>query len=793
MFMSEKIMPILAISSPVPSENVAMNFDVDDLKMARAMEEAIAGDKYVFITYQRAYDKKSGRSQLSGIGVVCTIKQLVKHKDGRVRVLLEGKNRGRILDIIQKEPYLSAEIALLPKVTHSGNSSETDAIIRSLKSYFENYSKAVFVQPELLALVQSTDSPVRLVDLVAQNIHIKPEERQLLLESDDILGKMVALTTILAHETEVAQLRSYLNEKVHTSIADDNHRHFLREQLKAIRQELGEAEIGGEGGDIAEKIEALLLDEVYKSKLRKDAARLEATPSHSSEYGLLETYLDTVLELPFDKRSEENRDISAAEEILNADHFGLKKVKERILELLSVRALKPDVKGQIICLSGPPGIGKTSVAKSIARALGREYQRVSLGGVRDEADIRGHRKTYIGSMPGRIINAIKLAGTKNPLILLDEIDKLGRDGKGDPSSALLEVLDSEQNVNFRDHYLEVPFDLSEVLFITTANNTGNIEKPLLDRMEVIELGSYTQNEKFRIAADHLIPKQLKENGIGKNALKITDDALRVIIESYTKEAGVRTLERMIAKICRKAARIFVSEKKKRITVGVKTLEKYLGIRKFTEKDIPKTSEIGVVNGLAWTSVGGVILPIEAVVTDGSGKIELTGSLGDVMKESARIAVTYARLSAAKYGYSPDFYSKKDIHIHAPEGATPKDGPSAGVTMTTALISALAGIPVRRDVAMTGEITLRGRVLPIGGLREKLAAAYKAGVTRAVIPKANRADLEEVEPEILESLDFTFAETINDVLLVALETSGVVKAVNKIPVYHGEIVETGFAV
>jgi ATP-dependent Lon protease len=792
--MSEKIMPILAIATPVASENVAMHFEVGDLKMAQAMEEAIAGEsKYAFITYQRAYDKSNGRSQLSGVGVICLIKQLVKHRDGTVRVLLEGKHRGRIVSVLQKEPYILAEIAILPKVTQLADSSEREAVIQSLKSFFENYSKVVNVRQELYNAVMEAENPVRLVDLIAQNIHIKPDERQLLLESDDIFGKMVALTTMLAHETEVAQLRSYLNEKVHTSIADENHRHFLREQLKTIKQELGEAGGGNADGELSEKIEALPIDDIYKAKLQKDAARLSATPSQSSEYGLLETYLETIVELPFDNRSTENRDIDAAEEILNADHFGLAKVKERILELLSVRALKPDVKGQIICLSGPPGIGKTSVAKSIARALGREYQRVSLGGVRDEADIRGHRKTYIGSMPGRIINAIKLAGTKNPLILLDEIDKLGRDGKGDPSSALLEVLDSEQNVSFRDHYIEVPFDLSEVLFITTANNTGNIEKPLLDRMEIIELGSYTPNEKFRIAADHLIPKQLRENGISKNALKITDDALRIIIESYTKEAGVRTLERTIAKICRKAARIFVSQKKKRLTVGVKNIEKYLGIRKFTEKDIPKTNEIGIVNGLAWTSVGGVILPIEAVVTDGSGKIELTGSLGDVMKESARIAVTYARLSADKYGYSADFYSKKDIHIHAPEGATPKDGPSAGVTMTTALISALSGIPVRRDVAMTGEITLRGRVLPIGGLREKLAAAYKAGVTRAIIPKANKADLEEVDPEILESLDFTFAETINDVLIVALETSGVVKAVNKIPVYHGEIVEENFTV
>jgi ATP-dependent Lon protease len=791
--MSDKIMPILAVSSPVPSDNIVMHFEVKDVKMARAMEEAISGDKCAFMTYQSTFDNKNGQSQLSGVGVICTIKQLVKHKDGSVHVMLEGKARGRIASITQKDPYLAAEITKLPKVTLQGTSTEIEAVMQSLKAFFESYSQTVYIQPELCTAIMTADNPYRLFDLVAQHIHIKPEERQLLLETDDLLEKMTVLFAVLAHETDIEQLKSRLTEKVRSSIADENHRHFLREQIRTIRKELGEADLGdGEDSEYYERIQALPIDDIYKTKLQKDAARLMSMPPHSSEYALIEAYLETVTDLPFSKKSEENRDVVEAEKILDADHFGLVKVKERILELLSVRALKPDVKGQIICLSGPPGIGKTSVAKSIAKALGREYQRVSLGGVRDEADIRGHRKTYIGSMPGRIIGAIKLAGVKNPLILLDEIDKLGRDGKGDPSSALLEVLDSEQNISFRDHYLEIPFDLSEVLFITTANNTGNIEKPLLDRMEVIELGSYTANEKFRIASDHLIPKQLRENGIGKNALKITDDALRIIIANYTKEAGVRTLERTLAKICRKAARIFVSEKKKQITVGVRNLEKFLGIRKFTDKDIPKNSEIGVVNGLAWTSVGGVILPIEVIVTDGSGKIELTGSLGDVMKESARIAVTYARLSASKFGYAPDFYSKKDIHIHAPEGATPKDGPSAGVTMTTALISALSGVPVRYDVAMTGEITLRGRVLPIGGLREKLAAAYNAGVTRAIIPKANKADLEEVDPEILESLDFTFAETINDVLSVALETTGIVKAINKIPVYHGELLESNYA-
>ncbi|MDR0992369.1 MAG: endopeptidase La [Ruminococcus sp.] len=787
--MSEKIMPILAIVNPVPSENVSMHFEVGDPKMSRAMEEAIAGDKNVFICYQRQYDKKRGQSQLASVGVVCQIKQLIRHKNNTVHVMLEGKARGKIENIVRKEPYLIAEISRLPKVTLCADTMELEAVIASVKQYFDKYTRVISVGPELMYEVEETENPSQLFDLVAQNIHIKKEEKQLLLETDDLLEKLTILIAVLAHETDLAQLTSALQEKVRTTISNENRRHFLREQLRTIKQELGETESEElEDGEYFEAINALPIDDVYKKKLRKDAGRLESLPPNSSEYALLEAYIETVTELPWDKRSEESRDITGAEAILNADHFGLVKVKERILELLSVRALKPDVKGQIICLSGPPGIGKTSVAKSVAKALGREYQRVSLGGVRDEADIRGHRKTYIGSMPGRIINAVKLSGVKNPLILLDEIDKLGRDGKGDPSSALLEVLDSEQNIAFRDHYVEVPFDLSEVLFITTANNTANIEKPLLDRMEVIELGSYTANEKFHIAYDHLIPKQFSKNGIAKKSLRITDEALRTIIECYTKEAGVRTLERNIAKICRKAAKMFVSENKKHITVNERNLEKFLGIKKYTESDLPKKNEIGVVNGLAWTAVGGVILPIEVIVTDGTGKIELTGSLGDVMKESAKIAVTYARLAAVRYGYLPDFYGTKDIHIHAPEGATPKDGPSAGVTMTTALISALSGVPVRRDVAMTGEITLRGRVLPIGGLREKLAAAYKAGITRAVIPKANKADLEEVDPEIRASLDFTFAETISDVLGVALESEGVIKSINKVPIYHNKVVE-----
>jgi ATP-dependent Lon protease len=537
--------------------------------------------------------------------------------------------------------------------------------------------------------------------------------------------------------------------------------------MKAISAQLGEEDYRDEADDYADRIEELNLAPDIEEKLLREVDRLMKMSPSSQESFVVRNYLDTVLELPWNVSTKDKTDVKKARAQLDKDHYGMDKVKDRIIENIAVRALQPELKGQIICLVGPPGVGKTSIGKSIAKALGRNYERVSLGGIRDESDIRGHRKTYVGAMPGRIINAVKNAGSNNPLILLDEIDKMTSDMRGDPSSALLEVLDSEQNSAFRDHFIEVPFDLSNVLFVTTANTTQTIDPPLLDRMEVIELTSYTREEKFHIAKEHLVHKQLKKNGLKASMLKIADSALYVLIDNYTKEAGVRSLERNIASLCRKAAKEIVSDEAKKVSITAKNIEKYLGPKKYLDDDLAKKNEVGVVNGLAWTSVGGVIMPLEALVMDGKGNIETTGSLGDVMKESAKIAVSYVRTVADKYGIAPDFYKEKDIHIHAPEGATPKDGPSAGVTMTTALVSALSGIPVRHDIAMTGEITLHGKVLPIGGLREKTMAAYKAGMDTVIIPKANKSDLEEVDETVRNGLNFIYAETLTDVLDNAL--------------------------
>ena len=537
--------------------------------------------------------------------------------------------------------------------------------------------------------------------------------------------------------------------------------------MRAISSQLGEDDTYDELDEYDQKIKDLHLEQASEEKLLREVTRLSKMSPSSQDYAVLRNYLDTVLELPWNKYSEETADIERAQTILDHDHYGLKKVKERIVENIAVRELKPDIKGQIICLVGPPGVGKTSIGKSVAKALGREYVRVSLGGIKDESDIRGHRKTYVGAMPGRIITALKQAGTANPLILLDEIDKMSNDMRGDPSSAMLEVLDSEQNNAFRDHYIEIPFDLSKVLFVTTANTTETIDAPLLDRMEVIELTSYTREEKFHIAKEHLIPKQLKAHGLKASMLKINDAAVYVLIDNYSREAGVRKLERLIASLCRKAAKVIVSGEAAKVSVTPRNIEKYLGVRKYIDDELAKKDEVGVVNGLAWTSVGGVIMPLEAIVLNGKGNVKVTGSLGDVMKESSEIAVSYVRSVADKYGIAPDFYKEKDIHIHAPEGATPKDGPSAGVTMTTALVSALSGIPVRHDVAMTGEITLHGKVLPIGGLREKTMAAYKAGMKDVIVPAANKADLEEVDDVVKEGLNFIFAEKLTDVLDNAL--------------------------
>jgi ATP-dependent Lon protease len=762
--------PCLAYRGIVPIEKIVIHIDLMDETSEAAVKAAMQTDHMLFVVLQSEGEDEN-ISRLENIGLVTEIKQMMKI--GKItRVILDGKYRAKLTEIVQTAPYLITKIRKLPRVSAKCDPLEMEAVMRSIRDIFAVYSNLRPMSAELAAAVLSETNPFRLFELVAVNIPINNRDRQILLASNNVLNKLTVLYAILANETETVKMQSHITHRVQESFDKGHREQVLRESLRAIKQELGE--IDKHDGKpktavYADKISAIKhIDDESREKLLRDASRFETLPEHSGDYYQLDTYLETITDLPWDTATTDNNDITAATKILDREHYGLAKVKERILELLSVRALKPDVKGQIICLAGPPGIGKTSIAKSVAEALGRKYQRVSLGGVRDEADIRGHRKTYVGSMPGRIMNAVKLSGTRNPLILLDEIDKVAHDGRGDPSSALLEVLDSEQNHSFRDHYIEVPFDLSDVLFVTTANNVGEIDRPLYDRMEVIELNSYTPTEKFHIAAEHLVKKQLDANGLLPKQLKFKDDALERVIAGYTREAGVRELERNIASICRKAAKHIVSGENKRITMNAKNVEKYLGKPRYSNTDTAVSPEVGIVNGLAWTSVGGVIMPLEAmVITDGKGEITITGSLGDVMKESAQIAVTFCRTIADRYRIPKEFYKEYDIHIHAPEGATPKDGPSAGVTMVTALVSALSGIPVRNDVAMTGEITLHGKVLPIGGLREKLTAVYKAGIKTAIIPTKNIKDLEDLDPEVREALEIVTADKLTDVLSTAL--------------------------
>ena len=623
---------------------------------------------------------------------------------------------------------------------------------------------------ELYAQILGSKTPVQLFESLAFNIPLAFTDRQSLLEAPSVSDKLILMVTILSRETNVLSLERRIHSQVHSQIEESQREYYIREQIKALQNELGENEDGSDVNEIDEythRIDSLVLSEEVRDKLMGEVRKLSKMGMMSQEGVVLRNYLDTVLALPWNAVTKDRTDVKKAKQILDKDHYGMAKVKDRILENLAVRALTPDVKGQILCLVGPPGVGKTSVAKSVARALNRNFVRVSLGGVKDESDIRGHRKTYVGAMPGRIMNAMKLAGSKNPVVLLDEIDKMSNDFRGDPSSAMLEVLDSEQNNAFRDHYIEVPFDLSDVLFITTANTLDTVQAPLLDRMEVIELSSYTREEKFHIAKEHLIKKQEGKNGLKASQIRICNDAIYKLIDSYTREAGVRNLERQLGSLCRKAAKEIVEDGVKKVTFKADNLEKYLGHEKYLPDVVSDKDAVGSVNGLAWTSVGGVVMPLEVLVLDGKGRIELTGSLGDVMKESAKIAVSYCRSVADKYGIDKDFYEKKDLHIHAPEGAVPKDGPSAGVTMITGIISALGNIKVRSDVAMTGEITLSGKVLPIGGLREKTMAAYKAGVKTIIVPFANKGDLDDVDDTVKLCCEFVFAKTIQDVLDVAL--------------------------
>ena len=764
-------MPMIAMRGIVLFPNMLLHFDVGRKKSIAALEEVMKGNRTIFLASQKNIeDDDINISNINTVGVVAEVRQVIKNNGGTSRILVEGKYRAKLVDILAEEPFLVANIQEMPlKELRPKRSILCDALIRTVKDLFNEYTFLVPKMPkELIAKAFSIDEPAQLGEFLAGNLNIDIEDKQAILEESNYVKRLEMLAGVLENENNILGVEKDIYEKVKEQIDQNQREYYLREQLKAITEELGENEnVQDEADAYKKKIEASGVTGEVKDKLLDEVARLYKMPFNSQEASVIRGYLDTCLALPWNIVTEEKIDIAKAKKQLDKNHYGLEKVKERILELLAVRKLQPDIKGQIICLVGPPGVGKTSIAKDIAAAMGRKYTRISLGGMKDESDIRGHRKTYIGAMPGRIMNAVKLAGSKNALILLDEIDKMGNDFRGDPASAMLEVLDPEQNNAFRDHYIEVPFDLSDILFITTANDPSTIPGPLYDRMEIIELSSYTREEKFQIAKKHLMKKEMKRHGLNSKMLRITDDALYAIADFYTREAGVRNFERIIGSLCRKAAKKIVGGEAEKVTINGSNITDFLGVKKFRPETIESSDAVGLVNGLAWTSVGGDMLQVEVAILDGSGKIELTGNLGDVMKESAKAAISYVRSCTEKYGIEKDFYKTKDVHIHVPEGAVPKDGPSAGVTLTTAIVSALSGIPVRRDVAMTGEITLRGRVLAIGGLREKTMAAYRAGVKTVLIPEDNLPDLEEVDPVVKNAITFVPAKEVETVLETAL--------------------------
>ncbi|MFT3952237.1 MAG: endopeptidase La [Oscillospiraceae bacterium] len=769
---NNELLPCVAMRDLIVFPGMVMHFDVARTRSIKSLKNAAEGGHKIFLTAQKEITVDEPELQdLYRIGVIAEIKQIVRTQDGISRVLVEGLHKAKLLKLfVRDDKSLECEAKILPNYAKDAlGENELTAVMREIKSGFEEYSKVMPRMPkELYTAVIGAKTPQALFEAITFNITMTIEDKQHLLELPAVGEKLWALMTILRKELDVILIERAIQEQVNEQIDQGQREYFLREQMKVIARELGEAdEPLSENDDYMDKILAFALPAEAEEKLLAEAKRLSKMAPSSQEAVVIRGYLDTCLALPWNVSTKDRADIAKAQKILDKQHYGMKKVKDRILEILSVRALAPDIKGQIICLVGPPGVGKTSIGKSVAEALGRKYVRVSLGGVKDESDIRGHRKTYVGSMPGRIMNALKLAKSCNPVMLLDEIDKMSNDFRGDPSSAMLEVLDSEQNVAFRDHYLEIPFDLSDVLFITTANTLDTIQAPLLDRMEVIDLTSYTREEKFHIAKEHLIPKQRTKNGLKASQIRLADDAVYALIDSYTREAGVRKLERAIGTLCRKAAKEIVEHGTKKVVFTGDNLKEFLGTAKYLPDIYSKIDMVGVVNGLAWTAAGGVMMPLEVLVLDGKGQTELTGSLGDVMKESAKIAISYTRSIADIYGIDKEFYTKKDIHVHAPEGAVPKDGPSAGVTLTTALVSALSGIPVRSDVAMTGEITLLGKVLPIGGLREKTMAAYKAGIKTVVIPMGNKGDLDEVDEVIKSTIQFVLAENISDVLAAAL--------------------------
>ena len=763
-------MPTIALRGLTVFPNVMIHFEVARDMSIKALEEAMNAGSPVFLVGQKDISvEQPEQSDLYTVGTVSSIRQILRMPGDNVRVMVEGQSRGRMLRLMRTEPYLEAEVQNIPaEEPGTRASAKQEALMRATYELFQRYAElSPKVSPDLLIHVLASQDPGYIADFIAQNIAMRNSDKQEILEELRPVRRLEKLHRLLEREVEILSLDAEIQNKAREQISGHQRDYYLREQMKAIQNELGEGEDSDEFEEYRKKIAQAQLPDQVREKLNKELSRLTKQPFGSSEATVLRSYLDVCLELPWGKTTKEKVSVAAVKKILDQDHFGLEKVKERILEFVAVKQLAPELKGQVLCLVGPPGVGKTSIAMSMARAMNRKLARISLGGVSDEAEIRGHRKTYVGAMPGRIINAINQAGSCNPLILLDEIDKLGHDHRGDPASALLEVLDGEQNATFRDNFLEVPFDLSQVLFVTTANTTETIPRPLLDRMEIIELSSYTDEEKLQIAKGHLLPKELKRHGLTRTQLKVTDGAIREIIASYTRESGVRVLERKLAAICRKAAMRVVSDDVKSIRVTEKQLQEYLGAPRYYPERQALEERVGVVNGLAWTSVGGELLEVEVNVVPGSGKVELTGNLGDVMKESAHAALSYIRSQSDRLNIPADFYKEKDLHVHFPEGAVPKDGPSAGIAITTAMVSALTGTPVRRGIAMTGEVTLRGRVLPIGGLKEKTMAAFRNGIKTVIIPADNGKDLEEIDQTVRKALRFILVERADQVLEQAL--------------------------
>lgn len=763
-------LPAVALRGMVILPGMIAHFDVSREKSIRAIEESMMDEQHIFLVAQKDIEKENpDSSDVYRIGTIAEVKQVIKLQNNIVRVLVEGKERAELTMFLDNLEYLYAEVVRFEEEMNEELYEEVQqAMIKGLQ---ETFGKYLVVNPKLGKDLQRHVNEMKdlqkLMDMLANNLPLRYEEKQKILEAVTLTERYEVLMAQLLTVIEVTAIKNDLQKKVKERIDKNQKEYILREQMKVIREELGEDNTESDAEGYLKALGKLKAEKEVKDKIRKEVERFKNISPNSSESAVTRGYIETLLELPWDKTSKDNCDIKNAEAVLNEDHYGLEKVKERMLEFLAVRNLTRKGESPIICLVGPPGTGKTSIARSIAKALDKKYVRICLGGVRDEAEIRGHRKTYVGAMPGRIANGLKSAGVKNPLMLLDEIDKMSNDYKGDPSSAMLEVLDSEQNNKFRDHYVELPLDLSEVLFIATANSVQNIPKPLLDRMELIEVTSYTENEKLHIAKRHLFDKQLERNGLKKGELSISDKAWGAMIRGYTREAGVRNLERKIGEICRKAAREIYEGDKKSVKITEQNLNKYLGKQKYNFDKRNEQDEIGVVRGLAWTSVGGDTLEIEVNIMPGKGEFNLTGQLGDVMKESAQAGISYIRSVSEEYQISKEFFKEHDIHIHIPEGATPKDGPSAGITMTTAMLSAITKTPVRADVAMTGEITLRGRVLPIGGLKEKLLAAKNAGIKTVCVPKKNEKDIEEVSVEIKKGLEIVFVEHIQEVLNVAL--------------------------